>query len=260
MKIHPTAIVHKDALLADDVEIGPYTVVGPDVTVAVGTKIGNSCTLEGWVKIGKNCRVFTGTVIGSSPQDLEFKGEKSSVEIGDNNIIREYVTINRSTGKNTKTQVGSDNFIMAYAHIAHNCVVGSRVVIANMGTLAGHATVEDKAILGGLAAVHQFTRIGRLSIIGGCSKVVKDIPPYATADGHPAKIYGLNVIGLRRSGKTEDVRLNLNRAYKILFNSGLNLAPALKKIEEELPLSPEITHLIEFIRISKRGLSASSRE
>src|SRR3989338_947696 len=193
MQVHPTAIVSKKAKLADDIQVGPYTIIADNVVIGKGAVIHAYCLLEGNTSVGSGCEIFTGAVIGSRPQDLKYKGGKSFLEIGDNNIIREYSTFNPGTEEGSKTVVGNNNLFMAYAHIAHDCVVGNNCVIANNGTLAGHVTIEDNAVVGGLVAIHQFVRIGRFSIIGGCSKVVQDIPPYSTCDGHPARVYGLNI-------------------------------------------------------------------
>ena len=259
MKIEATAIVSKKAKLASDIEVGPYAIIGDNVTIGAGSKVGAFCVIEGNTTIGKNCQFFTGAVIGSQPQDLKFKGEKSFLEIGDNNIIREYCTFNTGTGEGGRTVVGNDNLFMAYSHIAHDCIVGNNCVIANNGTLAGHVTIEDKAVVGGLVAIHQFVHVGTLSIIGGCSKVVQDIPPYSTCDGHPARIYGLNLVGLRRQGFSREAIKELNQAYKIIFNSGFSLKHALAKIEKEGLHGEEVAYLVNFIKKSERGLSRSCR-
>jgi UDP-N-acetylglucosamine acyltransferase len=259
MQIHETAIVSKKAKLAEDVQVGPYTVIGEGVAIGQGTKVGAHCLIEGNTSIGHNCEIFSGAVIGSRPQDLKYKGEKSFLEIGDNNIIREYCTFNRGTGEGGKTAVGSNNLFMAYAHIAHDCVIGNHCIIANNGTLAGHVTIEDAAVVGGLVAIHQFVRLGKLSIVGGCSKVVQDIPPYSTSDGHPARVYGLNLVGLRRNNIPRDSIEELNRAFKILFNTGLSIKHALEKIEKEIQQTEEILYLVNFIKSSQRGISHSCR-
>ncbi|MCX5715915.1 MAG: acyl-ACP--UDP-N-acetylglucosamine O-acyltransferase, partial [Candidatus Omnitrophica bacterium] len=201
--------------------------------------------------IGSKCNIFTGAVIGSITQDLKFKGDKSFVKIGDNNTIREYTTVNRGTQRNSVTKIGNNNMIMAYTHIAHDCHIGSSVIIANCGTLAGYVTIEDRAILGGLVGVHQFVRIGALAIIGGCSKVVKHIPPYSMSDGHPAKVYGLNTIGLRRAGISGNSRAKLRYAFRILINSGLSLPHALKKIDKTVPSCKEVKNLVHFLKTVK---------
>lgn len=260
MQIHPTAIVSKKAKLADNIQVGPYTIITDNVVIGRATKIHAYCVIEGNTTVGSGCEIFTGAVIGSRPQDLKYKGEKSSLEIGDNNIIREYSTFNLGTGEGGKTIVGNSNLFMAYSHIAHDCIVGNNCVIANNGTLAGHVTIEDRAVVGGLVAIHQFVRIGMLSIIGGCSKVVQDIPPYSTCDGHPARVYGLNLVGLRRSGISKDSIEQLDRAFKILFNTGLTAKHALEKVKEEVPPGNEVSYLINFIKNSQRGIVRSCRK
>lgn len=254
MKVHSTAIVSKQAIVEADVEIGAYSVIGDGVKIGKGVKIGNFCVIENNTTIGANCKIFTGAVIGSIPQDLKYAGQKSFVVIGENNIIREYVTINLSTTEGNKTIVGSNNLIMAYSHIAHDCIVGDGCIIANGGTLAGHVTLEDKVVIGGLVAVHQFARLGKMSIIGGCSKVVTDIPPYSTCDGHPAKFYSINVIGLKRAGVSSETMRHLRSAFKIFFQSGLNKKHAIEEIKKTVQPSPEIEHLIKFLSSSDRGI------
>ena len=257
MQIHPTAIVSKKAKLSDDIQVGPHTIIADNVCIGKGAKIGASCVIEGNTTIGQDCQIFTGAVIGSRPQDLKYKGEKSFLEIGDNNIIREYCTFNPGTTEGSKTIVGNNNLFMAYSHIAHDCKVGNNCVIANNGTLAGYVSIEDKVVIGGLVAIHQFVRVGMLSIIGGCSKVVQDIPPYSTCDGHPARVYGLNLVGLRRNGFPKETIDELDKVFKLLFNSGLTKTHALERIKKEITLSQEISYLVDFVKSSQRGLSRS---
>jgi len=257
--IHSSAIVSKKAKLAQDVEVGPYTFIGDAVEIAAGVKIGAHCVIEGNTSIGENCEIFSGAVLGSKPQDLKFKGEKTFLKIGANNIIREYCTFNPGTGEGGKTIVGNDNLFMAYSHVAHDCIVGDNCVLANNGTLAGHVTIEDGAVVGGLVAIHQFVRMGKLSIVGGCSKVVQDIPPFSTCDGHPARVYGLNLIGLRRQSKPKEVIALLNQCFKILFNSGLIIRHALAKIEKEIKPCNEVSYLVNFVKNSQRGITRSCR-
>jgi len=257
--IHPAALVSKKAKLDTGVAIGPYAVIGDGVSIGANTKIGAHCVIEGDTTIGSACEIFSSAVVGSRPQDLKFKGEKVYLEIGDNNIIREFCTLNPGTGDGGKTTVGNDNLLMAYSHIAHDCVIGSGCVIANGGTLAGHVTIEDKAVIGGLVAIHQFVRVGLLSIIGGCSKVVQDVPPYSTCDGHPTRVYGLNLIGLRRQKTSKESIKILNQAFKLLFNSGLSVKHAVEKIEKEISPCQELSYLINFAKSSERGLSRSCR-
>lgn len=260
MAIHPTAIVSKKAKLAEAVEVGPYTVIGDNVVIQAATKVGAFCVIEGNTSIGKSCCIFTGAVVGSRPQDLKYKGEKSFLEVGDNNIIREYCTLNPGTGEGGKTLVGNNNLLMAYSHIAHDCRVGNDCVIANNGTLAGHVVIEDNAVVGGLVAIHQFVRVGKLSIIGGCSKVVQDIPPFSTCDGHPALVYGLNLTGLRRNNTAKECIAQLDHAFKVLFNSGLSSKHALEELKKNTSPCEEVSYLINFVKGSERGLARSCRK
>ena len=255
MKIDKTAIVHPQARLADDIEVGPYTTIGRDVIIKKGTRIGARVSIEGWTEIGKDCRIFTGAVVGSISQDLKYRGKKAKLIIGDNNVIREYVTLNLGSSPDRPTVIGNDNLIMAYAHVAHDCKIGNKVIMANVATLAGHVVIEDRAIIGGLTAIHQFCRMGTLSITGGCSKVTQDIIPYSVADGHPARPCGLNIVGLKRAKFSSSLRLQLNRAFKWLFSSNSSISRALKKIENEIPSSPELSNMINFIKETKRGIS-----
>ncbi|MBI4708201.1 MAG: acyl-ACP--UDP-N-acetylglucosamine O-acyltransferase [Candidatus Omnitrophica bacterium] len=260
MQIHPTAIVSKKAKLGQGVCVGPFSSISDNAVIGDNTVIGSHCVVEGNTAIGSNCRIFTGAVVGSQPQDLKFKGEKVFLEIGDNNIIREYCTLNPGTEEGGKTTVGSNNLFMAYSHIAHDCCVGNYCVLANSGTLAGHVTIEDRAVVGGLVAIHQFVRVGKLSIIGGCSKVVHDIPPYSTCDGHPAAVFGLNLVGLRRNSIPKDSLQALDKAYRLLFNSGFLIKNALEKVLKEVKLTPEVSHLIDFVKKSERGIARSCRK
>jgi len=253
MKIHPTAKVHPDAKIGKNVKIGSNCCVSGDVTIQDQTVLAENCIIKGNTTIGKRCKIFTGAVIGSAPQDLKYKGEKTSVLIGDNNIIREYVTINLGTVGKGQTKIGNNNLIMAYAHIAHDSEIGNDIVMANVGTLAGHVIVEDKAIIGGLVGIHQFVRVGKLSIIGGCSKVIQDAPPFSIFDGCPARVRGINSIGLRRAGYTQEQRIRLKTSFKKLFRGDLSFSNAIKSLETQA-LSEEEKYLINFIKNSKRGI------
>lgn len=259
MQIHPSAIVSPKAKLEAGVIVGPYSIIGDNISIGAGTIIGAHCVIEGNTAIGKGCEIFTGAVIGSRPQDLKFKGEDVFLEIGSNNIIREYCTLNPGTGEGGKTIVGDNNLLMAYSHIAHDCRVGSDCILANNSTLAGHVSIEDRAVVGGIVAIHQFVRVGMLSIIGGCSKVVQDIPPFSTCDGHPARVYGLNLIGLRRKGVSRESIKQIDQAFKLIFNSGLSPKHAILRVEKELAKTEEITYLVNFIKSSERGLTRSCR-
>ncbi len=253
--VHPTALVDPRATLGEEVEVGPYTVIGPHVKVGSRTRIGAHGVLEGYTSIGEECQIFTGAVIGSIPQDLKYAGEKSELIIGDRNRIREYVTINPGTkGGGGKTVIGSDCLLMAYAHVAHDCLISDHVIIANSAALAGHIVIEEGAVIGGLVGIHQFVRVGTLAIIGGCSKVIQDVPPYSTCAGYPAKVFGLNREGLRRAGVATNAKDRLHRAFRTLFQSGLSMSHALEQVAREDTHGPEVTHLLEFIRQSKRGV------
>ncbi|MEO7102532.1 MAG: acyl-ACP--UDP-N-acetylglucosamine O-acyltransferase [Gemmatimonadaceae bacterium] len=254
-RIHPSAIISTSANLGADVEVGPFAIIGDDCTLGDGCVISARTTLERYVTLGKNVRVGIGSVLGSDPQDLKFKGERTTVEIGDNTVIREYSTINRGTSQSFKTSVGPNSFIMSYVHLAHDCHVGEGVILANMVQLAGHVTVEDRVILSGITAVHQFTRIGRNSIVGGCSRVSKDVPPFVKAVGNPMKLYGLNSIGLQRNGFSPETILELKRAYRLLFRSDLNLSDAIERVNMEVPQIPEVVQLIRFVESSERGVA-----
>ena len=254
-EIHPTAIIDSKAEIEKGVSIGPFCIIKEDVKIKKGTKLISNVIIEGNTEIGENCVIYPFTTIGLPPQDLKYKGEKTGVKIGNNNIIREYITIHRaSVSGDGITSIGDNNFLMAYVHIAHDCKIGSSIIMANLATLAGHVVVEDYAIIGGLVAIHQFTRIGAYAMVGGFSGVGQDIPPYTMASGARAKLFGLNTIGLKRHGFSEETINNLKKAYKILFREKLTLKEAFKKIQDSIPQSKEINHLIEFIKQNKRGI------
>ena len=254
--IHEKAVVHPRARIAEGVEIGPFSVVGENVTIGKDTWIGPHVVITGWTTIGKNCKIFQFSSIGEVPQYLKFTGEESHVIIGDNNVIREFVTINRATTQGGgKTVLGNENFLMAYAHVAHDCLIGNQVIMSNAATLAGHIEIEDGAIIGGLSAVHQFVRIGAYSFISGLTGVPQDIPPYILVAGGRCKPYGLNLVGLKRHGFPEKTIKGLKKAYKIIFRSGLTLEEAIKALQEdEISTIPEVLHLVQFIQGSKRGI------
>ncbi len=255
MQIHPTAIVHSSAGLGKGVEIGPYAIVEEDVQIGAGSSIGSHAVVGSYTTIGSNCRIFPHAVIGMPPQDLKFKGEKTTLTIGDNTIVREFATLNRGTAEGGgKTVVGANNFIMAYVHLAHDCHLGKHVIIANVANLAGHITVEDYGIIGGLTAIHQFVRIGAYAIVGGASGIPKDIVPYAMASGNRVQIQGLNLIGLKRHGFSPEDIQKLKSAYKLLFNSNLNTSQALAAIQEQDITCPAVEYLVAFIKNSERGI------
>lgn len=253
MKIHPAAYIDPSAQIGDDVEIGAYSVIGADVVIGNRTRIHPHVIIEQYVTIGSECEVFPGAVLGGVPQDRKFKGEKSFLIIGDNNIIREHVTIHRAAGADNETRLGNNNLIMAYCHMGHNSTIGSGITMANMVGISGHVRVEDRVVLGGFVGVHQFVRVGRLSMIGGYSKVVQDVPPFMMADGRPSNVLDLNVVGLRRSGVTAAVRADLKQVYKLLYRSDMNISQALETIEAEVQQSPERDDLVEFIRNIRFG-------
>jgi UDP-N-acetylglucosamine acyltransferase len=255
MNIHPTAIISPDATLAEDVEVGPYSIIGPSVNIGKGTKIGPHAVIESHTDIGDYCHILQFTSIGATPQDLKYRGEETRVVIGNHNTIREFVTIHRATTADIGvTIMGDYNLIMAYCHIAHNCKLGDHVIMVNAANLAGHIHVEDYAIIGGLTGVHQFTRIGAHCIIGGASAVSMDIPPFVKAAGNKAKLYGLNTIGLKRRGFTDETIQALKEAYRIIFRSSLLLAKAIEKVESDVADLPEVRHFLDFIKNSPRGV------
>ncbi len=253
--IHSTAVIHPKAQVASGCEIGPYCVIGEHVALGEGCKLHSHVVIDGHTTLGKRNEIFPFASIGLKSQDLKWKGGGTRTVIGEDNAFREYVTIHSATSDGDATTVGSHNHILAYCHIAHDCRVGSHIIMSNVGTLAGHVTVEDHAIVGGLAAVHQFCRIGTMAIIGGCSKVVQDVPPFMLADGNPAETRTVNKVGLERNGVSEEAQSALRSAYKILFREGLTISNALAKIEADLPLLPEVKHLVQFARSSERGIS-----
>ena len=253
-RIHPTAIVASDARLGEDIDIGPWAVVGEDCTIGDRCAIAARATLERHVRLASNVKIGIGSVIGGDPQDLKFRGELTTVEIGENSVVREYSTINRGTSQSMKTTVGRDSFIMSYVHLAHDCHIGDGVILANGVQLAGHVTVEERAIVSGLTAVHQFVRIGSYSFIGGASRVAKDIPPYLKAVGNPVRLYGLNSVGLQRHNFDAAVIRELKRAYRLLFRSELNVSQALERAEAELEKLPEVKRFLAFVDSSQRGV------
>jgi len=253
--LHPTAIIHPGAQIGVDCQIGPYCVIGEHVILGDGCLLHSHVVIDGHTSLGRANEIFPFASIGLKTQDLKWKGGITKTVIGDHNTFRESVTIHSATSDGEETTVGSHNHILAYSHIAHNVQLGNHVIMSNVATLAGHVTVEDYAVVGGLAAVHQFCRIGRMSIIGGCSKVVQDVPPFMMADGNPAQTRTINKVGMERRGIEEAVQTALKQAFRILFREGLTISNALKRVQEELPDLPEVRHLIQFIQKSERGIS-----
>ena len=252
--IHPTAIVHPQSQIGSGCEIGPYCVIGEHVALGDNCRLHSHVVIDGHTRLGKGNEIFPFASIGLKTQDLKWKGGITRTEIGDHNTFREYVTIHSATSDGDATRIGSHNHILAYSHIAHDCVIGSHIIMSNCATLAGHVTVEDHAVIS-ISAIHQFCRIGKLAMIGGCSKVVQDVPPFMIADGNPAETRTINKVGMERQGITDDAQNALKQAYKILFREGLSIPNALAKIEKELPPLSEVQHLVQFVRASERGIS-----
>jgi UDP-N-acetylglucosamine acyltransferase len=255
-QIHETAIVHPKAELGTGVKVGPYAVIGKHVVIGDDCEIGSHVVIEGRTTMGKRNRLFTGAVVGSVPQDLKYKGEVSYLEIGDDNVFREYVDINTAEGEECYTRIGSNNLLMVYVHVAHNCTVQDNTILANSVTLAGHVTVESKAILGGLVGVHQFVTIGRYCMIGGMTKIVKDCMPYCMVDGNPAKTYGLNKIGLERAGFSPERIRKLKDVYRIVFRTKKKLQEAVSeiKLSADLMEDEDVRYFVDFTERVTRGI------
>lgn len=258
-KNYPLSFIHDGAIIADNVEIQPFVTIENDVVIGEGTWIGSHATIMAGTRIGKNCRIFPGAIVGSVPQDLKFEGEYSVLEIGDNVTIREYCTINRGTRANFKTVIGDNSLLMAYVHIAHDCVIGKNCVLANNVNLAGHIQIGDHSILGGMVAIHQFVKIGSYSMIGGGSLVGKDVPPFVKAARYPLSYAGVNSIGMRRKGYRNEAINHIQDIYRILYVRGYNTSQALQLIEEEIQVTEDRDHIVQFIRESTRGIIKSPR-
>lgn len=253
--IHPSAIVSPEARIAEGVEIGPFAVIGPRVIIGKGTKIGAHSVIDGWTEIGEDNQIFSMAAIGGIPQDLKYRGEETWLRIGNGNIIREFTTLQPGTVTGVgETVIGNNNLFMAYCHVAHDCIVGNRVIMANGATLAGHVVVQDFVILGGLSAVHQFTRIGESAMLAGGALAGQDVLPYSVVSGNRARSAGLNLVGLKRRGFSPALIADIKRTYKLIFRSALKLEEALQRVAEEIPSSPEISRMIDFIKQSERGL------
>ena len=252
--IHPTALIDKKAQLADDVKVGPYSIIEGDVVIGEGTQIHSHVLIAGGARIGKQCQVHHGTVVSTVPQDLKFEGEPTKLEIGDHTIIREFCDLNRGTRDRKKTSIGTNCLLMAYTHVAHDCKIGDRVILANGVQLGGHVTIGDWVIIGGLVPVHQFCSIGQHSLIGGGFRTVQDVPPFILAAGEPLAFKGLNIVGLKRRGFSSETISVLRKSYRYIYRSKMNTNQALDKIRAELPDLPEIRAVIEFIQNSQRGI------
>ena len=255
IRIHPSALIAPEAKLASDVRVGAYTIIGPGVTVGQGTGIGSHVFIDGTTEIGERCQISSHVVLGTPPQILEDQSETTRLVVGDETVIREYASVHRGSlkGRGT-TMLGQRNFIMAYAHVAHDCILGDEVVVSSQAGLAGHVEVEERVVIGGQAGIHQFVRIGRYAMVSACSRVTQDIPPFLLAHGNRARCYGLNTVGLRRHGVSEQTVRRLKQAYRLIFRSKLNTSQALERVAAEAGSCPEVEHLIHFIKTSSRGI------
>ena len=260
MNIHETAIVHPKAKLADDVEVGPFSIISEDVEIGAGTKIGPNVQIDRWTTIGADCQIFFGCTLGNPPKDLKYGGWRSYVKIGNKNVLREYVSITRATAEGAETVIGDNNLFMNWVNIAHDCIIKNGVIMANLATLGGHVVIEDNCRIGAKSAFHQFVRMGKMAMAGACSKFTRDIPPFTVSDGHPGKVRGLNIIGLRTSRinplrvLSSETLARLKRAYRILFRSKLNMSQAIKRVREKVEFDEEVEYLLQFIENSKRGI------
>lgn len=256
IRIHPSALIAPEAKLASDVRVGAYTIIGPGVTVGQGTGIGSHVFIDGTTEIGERCQISSHVVLGTPPQILEDRSETTRLVIGGEVVIREFASVHRGSSKgNGATVLGRRNFIMAYAHVAHDCILGDEVVVSSQAGLAGHVEVEERVVIGGQAGIHQYVRIGRYAMVGACSTVTQDVPPFLLAHGNRAKCYGLNTVGLRRHGVSEQTVRRLKQAYRLIFHSKLNTSQALERVAAEVGSCPEVEHLIHFIKTSSRGIA-----
>ncbi len=258
--IHPSAVVDSRAILGPGVRIGPFSVIGPETTLEANVEVGNHVTLEGRVMLGAGVKVGHGTIVGGVPQDLKFKdGTPSGVRIGPGTVLREYVTIHRATTPDGWTEIGRDCLLMAMSHVAHDCRLADNVIVINYAGITGHCVIEERATVGGLTGIIPFTRMGAYAYLGGCSKLVADLPPFMLADGAPATVRGVNVVGLRRAGMSADVRRTIQDAHAVLYRSGLSPQSALDRIRGEVPPNPYVTRLVEFVASTRRGICGPPR-
>ena len=248
--IHPTAVVHPNAEIHPSAQIGPYAVIGEEVVIGAETIVGPHVVIEGPTLIGDRNKIFPGAAIGLETQDLKFDGSKSWVKIGHGNRIREYVTINRASGEGQSTVIGNDNLLMAYVHVAHDCVIHDRVVVANSVALAGHVTIESRAVIGGVLGIHQFVHVGRCAMLGGMSRIDRDVPPYMLVEGNPSRVRSLNLVGLKRAGLTDPEIALLKKAFRTLYRSGLTLSQAMEQLDL-LPENEHLQHLRRFLQLSQ---------
>lgn len=260
--IHPTAIVHPEAEVHPTVQVAPYAIIGAEVKIGANTKVGSHAVIDGCTEIGTDNQIFPGAAIGLEPQDLKYRGANSLVKIGDRNTIREYVTINKATDEGEATIIGNDNLLMAYSHVAHNCLVEDGVIISNNVAMAGHVIVESQAVISAFLGIHQFVHIGRMSMVAGISRILRDVPPYMLAEGNPAKVRSLNLVGLKRKGLTTTEIKELKAAFRLLYREGLPIQTVISKLDN-ISDSPYIQHLKNFLQLSiaegRRGFVAGSK-
>lgn len=254
MNIHPSAIIDPKAQIGENVKIGPFVIIENDVVIGDGTEIKSSAVIKSGARIGKECRIFQSSVISEIPQDLKFSGEKTLLEIGDRTTIREFCTLNRGTLELGKSSIGNDCLLMAYVHVAHDCIVGDKTILANGVQLAGHVSIGYHVTIGGMTPIHQFCNIGDHAFVGGGYRVVQDVPPYILATGEPLKFAGVNNVGLRRRGFSSESRMNIKRVYKQIFYSVMNMSESIKSIESNIEQTEEVKIILNFIENSNRGL------
>lgn len=260
MSVHPTAIVHPNARLHPTVTVGPYVIIGENVEIGANTCVGSSSVIQGHTSIGENNVIHPSVIIGAPPQDLKYKGEKTFVKIGNGNHLREFTTVHLAEGEGTSTIIGDENLLMAYVHIAHNCKVGSSNIMSNCTTLAGHVEIGNRAVLGGFTGVHQFCKIGSMAMIGGMSKIVKDVPPFIKIDGNPARVVGLNAVGLRRNNVSRESIASIKELYKVFFRSEMNVSQVLANWSELVDADDENVKLFhDFVKDAKRGVYKQTR-
>ena len=253
--IDSRAVIHPKAELGENVTVAPFAIIGEDVKIGDNTYIGPNVFIDKWVTIGKNNKIYNGTIIGTPPQDVKYTDTKTYVRIGDNNIIREYVTINRGTMEESATEIGNNNYLMIMAHVPHNCKIGNNVTLINLTGICGHVILEDNCVVSGLSGIHQYCRVGKFAMVGGHSKVVKDVPPFIMVDGNPARVRGLNLVGLKRNNFSDDEISNLKKAYKIIFMGTQTFEEATRTLKDELSGDKNVMYLIEFLQNSERGFT-----
>ncbi|MDZ7264123.1 MAG: acyl-ACP--UDP-N-acetylglucosamine O-acyltransferase [candidate division KSB1 bacterium] len=254
MNIHPTAIIDPRAQLGENVIVGPFTIIEDDVTIGNDVQIASHVLIHAGTRIGNRCRIFKGSVLGTDPQDLKYAGEKTTLEIGDDTTVREFCTLNRGSSHRQRTVIGKKCLLMAYVHVAHDCILGDNVILANAVNMAGHVTIEEYVSIGGMTPIHQFVKIGRHAFVGGGLRVNQDVPPYILAAGEPIQFAGINRVGLTRRGFSADTLSRLKQVYKLIYRSGLNTTQALQQIEATIELTPEVKYVVDFIKSSERGI------